>query len=69
MISLDPVAQSTLPTAHKSVEEELPDYLPEEDLVPVEDATSAMAPSGTFMETATSWFSSATNLLQKSFYW
>ncbi|KAG7174979.1 uncharacterized protein LOC121858633 isoform X1 [Homarus americanus] len=48
--------------------EDLPDYLPEED-APVDDATSAMAPSGTFMETATSWFSTASNLLQKSFYW
>ncbi|KAK3859226.1 hypothetical protein Pcinc_034631 [Petrolisthes cinctipes] len=69
MISLDPASRPSLPSTHKSEEEELPDYLPEEDLEPIEDATSAMAPSGTLMETATTWFSSATNLLQKSFYW
>ncbi|XP_069954234.1 armadillo repeat-containing protein 1 isoform X2 [Cherax quadricarinatus] len=48
--------------------EELPDYLPEED-TPVKDASSAMAPTGSFAETAATWLSTASNLLQKSFYW
>lgn len=48
--------------------EDLPDYLPEEDF-DIKDAHSAMAPSGSFMETATTWISSASSFLQKSFYW
>ncbi|XP_045617614.1 armadillo repeat-containing protein 1 [Procambarus clarkii] len=56
------------PSDTTSPVEDLPDYLPEED-TPVKDASSAMAPSGSFMETATSFFSTASNLLQKSFYW
>ncbi|XP_042866982.1 uncharacterized protein LOC122249875 [Penaeus japonicus] len=51
-----------------SPEDELPDYLPEDDIV-VKDAKSAMAPTGSFKETASSWFATASNLLQKSFYW
>lgn len=48
--------------------DDLPDYLPEDDIV-VKDSKSAMAPSGSFKETASSWFATASNLLQKSFYW
>ncbi|XP_064091024.1 armadillo repeat-containing protein 1-like [Macrobrachium nipponense] len=48
--------------------DDLPDYLPEEDNV-VKDAKSAMAPSGSFKEAASSWFTAASSLLQKSFYW
>lgn len=56
------------PATTTSPVDDLPDYLPEEDFG-VKDATSAMAPSGSFMEAASSWISSASNLLQKSFYW
>lgn len=56
------------PTETTSPVDDLPDYLPEEDYE-VNDATSAMAPSGSFMETATTWISSASSFLQKSFYW
>ncbi|XP_071538324.1 armadillo repeat-containing protein 1-like isoform X2 [Panulirus ornatus] len=56
------------PSETTSPVEELPDYLPEEDII-VKDLDSAMAPSGSFMETATTWISTASNFLQKSFYW
>ncbi|XP_045126169.1 armadillo repeat-containing protein 1-like [Portunus trituberculatus] len=55
-------------TTTTSPVEDLPDYLPEEDY-DIKDAHSAMAPSGSFMETATTWISSASSFLQKSFYW
>ena len=48
--------------------EELPEYLSEEEN-DVENSKTAMAPSGSFRETASSIFSTAASLLQKSFYW
>ncbi|XP_068205082.1 armadillo repeat-containing protein 1-like [Palaemon carinicauda] len=48
--------------------DDLPDYLPEEDHY-VKANNSAMAPSGSFKETASTWFTAASSLLQKSFYW
>ncbi|XP_076044137.1 uncharacterized protein LOC143027080 isoform X2 [Oratosquilla oratoria] len=48
--------------------DDLPDYLPEEES-PVKDVNSAMAPTGTFKEAASSLFASAANFLQNSFYW
>ena len=47
--------------------EDLPDYLPEEESEV--DTKSAMAPSGSLKETASSILSIAANLLSKSFYW
>lgn len=51
--------------------EELPDYLPEEEDDVKDDVKDGktMATAGTFRETATSFLSTAANLLQKSFYW
>ncbi|CAL4069326.1 unnamed protein product [Meganyctiphanes norvegica] len=48
--------------------DDLPDYLPEEEDAVKQDGTE-MATSGTFRETATSFLSTAANIIQKSFYW
>ncbi|KAK8397201.1 hypothetical protein O3P69_004724 [Scylla paramamosain] len=63
-----PLGKTPTDSTTTSPVEDLPDYLPEEDF-DIKDAHSAMAPSGSFMETATTWISSASSFLQKSFYW
>ncbi|CAL4119030.1 unnamed protein product [Meganyctiphanes norvegica] len=50
-----------------SLVDDLPEYLPEEE--PQEKSSSAIALSAAFRETATNLLFTATDLLQKSFYW
>ncbi|RXG51738.1 Armadillo repeat-containing protein 1 [Armadillidium vulgare] len=48
--------------------EDLPEYLPEEE-TPVRDSGSAIATSGSFRETASTFISAAASLIHNSFYW
>ncbi|XP_029447247.1 armadillo repeat-containing protein 1 [Rhinatrema bivittatum] len=47
---------------------DLPDYLPEDES-PSKEQDKAMSRVGSHQEGGTSWFSTATNFLSRSFYW